>query len=154
VSLASGAKAMLIKDCGKTLTREGVPFYLAVMSASNRFSSKQFKKVINCKNFKFATPNEIWQTFSVVPGAVSPFGKLFGVPVWVDRSLTKQETINFNAGLRTHSISMKYADYVKVEEPNLHVFTEEEIELGDLPEEEKKDGGKDTREAKKAERLA
>lgn len=40
VSLESGAKAMLIKDCGKTLTREGVPFYLAVMSASNRFSSK------------------------------------------------------------------------------------------------------------------
>jgi hypothetical protein len=35
------------------------------------------------------------------------------------------------------------------------VFTDEEIELGDLPEvEEKKDGGKDTREAKKAERLA
>ena len=38
--LASGAKAMLIKDCGKKLTSEGVPFYLAVLSASNRFSSK------------------------------------------------------------------------------------------------------------------
>jgi prolyl-tRNA editing enzyme YbaK/EbsC (Cys-tRNA(Pro) deacylase) len=31
---------MLIKDCGKKLTIEGVPFYLAVLSASNRFSSK------------------------------------------------------------------------------------------------------------------
>lgn len=48
---------------------------------------------------------------------------------------------------------MKFEDYVKVEEPNLHVFTEEEIELGDLPVEEKKDGG-NTRDAKKAERLA
>lgn len=56
VSLASGAKAMLIKDSGKTLTLEGVPFYLAVMSASTRFSSKQFKKIINCKNIRFATP--------------------------------------------------------------------------------------------------
>lgn len=56
VSLASGAKAMLIKDSGKTLTLEGVPYYLAVMSASTRFSSKQFKKIINCKNIRFASP--------------------------------------------------------------------------------------------------
>ena len=40
VDLASGAKAMLIKDSGKTLTLEGVPYYLAIMSASTRFSSK------------------------------------------------------------------------------------------------------------------
>jgi len=69
---------------------------------------------------------------------VSPFGKIFNLPVWVDRSLSKQETINFNAGMRTHSISMSYADYLKVEQPNLHVFTEEEIELGDLPVDDKK----------------
>jgi prolyl-tRNA editing enzyme YbaK/EbsC (Cys-tRNA(Pro) deacylase) len=47
---------MLIKDSGKTLTLEGVPYYLAIMSASTRFSSKQFKKIINCKNIRFATP--------------------------------------------------------------------------------------------------
>ena len=153
-SLASGAKAMLIKDCGKKLTIEGVPFYLAVLSASNRFSSKQFKKVISCKNFKFASPQEVFEKTGCLPGAVPPFGKLFGVPVWVDRSLKKQDTINFNCGLRTHSMSMTYADYFKAEEPKEHVFTDEEIELGDLPVEEKKEAPKDTREAKKAERLA
>ena len=152
--LASGAKAMLIKDCGKKLTIEGVPFYLAVLSASNRFSSKQFKKVISCKNFKFASPQEVFEKTGCLPGAVPPFGKLFGVPVWVDRSLKKQENINFNCGLRTHSMSMTYADYFKAEEPSEHVFTDEEIELGDLPVEEKKEAPKDTREAKKAERLA
>jgi prolyl-tRNA editing enzyme YbaK/EbsC (Cys-tRNA(Pro) deacylase) len=56
VELKTGAKAMLIKDSGKKLSKEGVPYYLAVLSASTRFSSKQFKKVINCKNFRFATP--------------------------------------------------------------------------------------------------
>ena len=49
---------------------------------------------------------------------------------------------------------MSYADYLKVEQPNLHVFTEEEIELGDLPVDDKKDPPKDNRDAKKAERLA
>ena len=56
VDLASGAKAMLIKDTGKKLTNEGVQYYLAVLSASTRFNSKQFKKVINCKSIRFATP--------------------------------------------------------------------------------------------------
>jgi len=51
-------------------------------------------------------------------------------------------------------MSMTYADYFKAEEPKEHVFTDEEIELGDLPVEEKKEAPKDTREAKKAERLA
>ena len=40
VSLESGAKAMLIKDSGKKLSREGVEYYLAIMSAAHRFSSK------------------------------------------------------------------------------------------------------------------
>jgi prolyl-tRNA editing enzyme YbaK/EbsC (Cys-tRNA(Pro) deacylase) len=59
------------------------------------------------------------------------------VPVWVDRSLSKEKSINFNAGLRTHSITMDYEDYFKVEQPTLQVFTEEEIELGDMPTETK-----------------
>ena len=81
---------MLIKDCGKTLTLEGVPYYLAIMSASTRFSSKQFKKIINCKNIRFATPQEVFETTGCLPGAVPPFGKIFGLKVYVDRSLSKQ----------------------------------------------------------------
>jgi Ala-tRNA(Pro) deacylase len=56
VSLASGAKAMLLKDTGKKLALDGVPFYMAIVSASCRFSSKTFKKLINCKSLRFATP--------------------------------------------------------------------------------------------------
>ena len=89
VSLASGAKAMVLKDTGKKLALEGVPFYLAVLSASTRFSSKAFKKMINCKSLRFATPEEVFQTTGCLSGAVSPFGKIFGLPVWVDRSLSK-----------------------------------------------------------------
>jgi len=152
VALASGAKAMLIKDTGKKLSKEGVTYYLAVLSAANRFSSKQFKKTISCKSFRFATPEEVHEVTGCLPGAVPPFGNIFGVPVWVDRSLGKNESINFNCGLRTKSISMKYDDYFKVEGPTFQVFTDEEVELGDIPAlEEKK---VDNRDAKKAERLA
>ena len=153
-TLASGAKAMLLKDTGKKLTQEGVEYYLAVSSAANKFSSKQFKKVINCKSFRFATPEECWEKTGCLTGAVPPFGKMFGVPVWVDRSLGKNEQINFCCGLRTASLSMKYKDFITAEEPSFHVFTDEEIELGDLPAEVKEEKKVDSREAIKAERLA
>jgi prolyl-tRNA editing enzyme YbaK/EbsC (Cys-tRNA(Pro) deacylase) len=153
VALASGAKAMLIKDTGKKLTRDGVSYYLAVLSAANRFSSKQFKKTINCKTFRFASPEEVHEVTGCLPGAVPPFGKIFGIPVWVDRSLGKNEVINFNCGMRTKSISMKYEDYFNVEEPTFQVFTEEEVELGDIPEIKTEEKG-DDRAAKKAARLA
>ena len=154
VALETGAKAMLLKDTGKKLALEGVPFYLAVLSASKRFSSKAFKKLINCKSLRFATPEEVWKTTGCLTGAVPPFGRVFGVPVWVDRSLGRNEGINFNCGLRTHSLTMAYADYFAFEQPTWHVFTDEEIALGDLPKEEKKEEKKDSRDAKKAERLA
>lgn len=156
VTVDSGAKAMLIKDSGKKLAKENVPYYLAVMSASKRFSNKAFKKMINCKNIKFASEEECYKITGCLTGAVPPFGSVFSVPVWVDRSLSKEKEINFNAGLRTHSISMSYEDYFKVEAPTFHVFTEEEITLGDLPVEAAKGGDqpKNQRDAAKAERLA
>jgi hypothetical protein len=85
---------------------------------------------------------------------VSPFGSIFNIPTWVDRSLGKNENINFNCGLRTKSITMKYADYFTVDGPTFHVFTDEEIELGDIPEDKKEEKKVDSRDAIKAERLA
>ena len=127
MSLSSGAKAMLLKDCGKKLTLAGVPFYLAILSASKRFSSKDFKKLINCKNIRFANTEEVFEVSGCITGAVPPFGSLFTkpVPTFVDESLAKEERINFNCGLRTHSISMTYLDYCKVEGVSkTHLFTE------------------------------
>ena len=51
-----------------------------------------------------------------VPGAVPPFGSLWGVRTLVDGSLLQQGPgINFNAGLRTRSVAMRTDDYVRVE---------------------------------------
>ena len=129
VSLDAGAKAILLKD---TSSKTNGHYMLAVMSASQRFSSKQFKTISNCKKIRFATPDEVWQVTQCVPGAIPPFGSLFGIVTWVDRSLSRQETIHFNCGLRTASIAMTYADYVVAEQPRCQVFTEEEMALGEI----------------------
>jgi len=47
-------------------------------------------------------------------GAVPPVGALFGVPTIYDRSLFAVETVNFNAGSRSDSISMARDDLIRV----------------------------------------
>jgi prolyl-tRNA editing enzyme YbaK/EbsC (Cys-tRNA(Pro) deacylase) len=108
---------MLLKDSGKKLAKEGTPFYLAIVSASRRFNSKAFKKLISAKAIRFATQEEVLEWTGCITGAVPPTGSLFPkpVPTFVDESLGKEAQINFNCGLRTHSMSISFTDYQKIE---------------------------------------
>lgn len=97
------------------------------MSASKKFSWKLVKKLLKVKNMRFATPEEVLEVTGCLPGAVPPFGSVFGISTIVDESLRLQgDTINFNCGLRTHSMRLKVEDYLGLEKPKLiAVFTEE-----------------------------
>jgi len=80
---------MLIKDCGKKPAIPDTLFYLAVLSAARRFSSKDFKKLIGAKSIRFATNEEVYRVTGCLSGAVPPFGSMFNEKVitCVDQSL-------------------------------------------------------------------
>ena len=52
-------------------------------------------------------------------GAMPPFGNLYGVPVYVDASLGEYETIRFEAGTYTDTMSIKYADFTRLVNPTV-----------------------------------
>jgi len=52
-----------------------------------------------------------------LPGGIPPFGSLFHLKTYLDSSVIKRPVVTFKAGLRTHSITMKLDDYLKVEKP-------------------------------------
>lgn len=115
-TLDSGAKAMLLCNAGKMV--------LAVMSASRKLDWKKIKKLIGVKDIRFATEEEVALSTRCIPGAVPPFGSLWGIQSYMDFSLQSQgETINFNAGLRTKSVSMTLSDYLELERPIIGEFT-------------------------------
>ena len=58
------------------------------------------------------------------PGAIPPFGSLFGLATLCDQRLGEHETINFNAGDHGIFVSMRYADYLRVEAPELDALGE------------------------------
>jgi Ala-tRNA(Pro) deacylase len=57
-------------------------------------------------------------------GAMPPFGNLYGVPVYVDKSLAEDETIVFRAGTHTDTKSVIYADFERLVEPTLAEFAD------------------------------
>jgi Ala-tRNA(Pro) deacylase len=52
-------------------------------------------------------------------GAMPPFGNLYNLPVYVDKSLSEDEEIVFNAGTHVDTIRIKYKDFVQVVRPKI-----------------------------------
>jgi prolyl-tRNA editing enzyme YbaK/EbsC (Cys-tRNA(Pro) deacylase) len=112
-SLSQGAKAMIVK-AGES------SFVMLVIPADKKIDSKKAKKVLNSKSFRFATEEELLKiTRGVLPGAVPPFGSLFGLKTYTDPGLFANEKIVFNAGLRGFSVAIKSEDYKNLEKPKV-----------------------------------
>ena len=50
------------------------------------------------------------------------FGNLYGVPVHVDRGLTRNERIVMQAGTHHDTVSLRYADFERLAEPVVGAF--------------------------------
>mmetsp|Transcript_31115 Transcript_31115/g.43125 ORF Transcript_31115/g.43125 Transcript_31115/m.43125 type:complete len:218 (+) Transcript_31115:139-792(+) len=121
-SLESGAKAILLHT--KTpIAGCSTPYCLAVMSASAKMDSKKMKKVLKTKSLRFATSEEVWEVTRCRPGAVPPFGSIWGIMTICEQSLLDLPHINFNAGLRTFSVlGLNTSAYVQIENPIIAQF--------------------------------
>lgn len=115
VDLHSGAKALVVKA--------GPDFVMLVLPADLLLNGKAAKKALGCKSLRFAKPDEVRTITDLEPGAIPPFGSLFGLTTYCDERLADSPRINFNAGAHGVSISMTYADYQAVEHPSLASFS-------------------------------
>ena len=55
-------------------------------------------------------------------GAMPPFGNLYGVPVYVEKTLAEDETIVFRSGTHTETMSVSYSDFERLVEPTVAQF--------------------------------
>jgi Ala-tRNA(Pro) deacylase len=103
--LRSGAKAMLVK--AKT------GFALVVLAADRKVDWKLLAPFVG-KGARFATEEELRGATGLTKGAVPPLGVLFGLRTIYDRSLLEVETVNFNAGTHSDSITMSRSDLIRI----------------------------------------
>lgn len=97
---------------------------LLVLPASFQVDLTRLNAIIGAKATRLAHETEFADTFPDCEiGAMPPFGNLYDLPVYVDKSLTEDETIVFPAGTHTETISLRYADYERLVKPTIGEFT-------------------------------
>jgi len=106
VELRSGAKAMLVKG------KNGL--VLAVLAADRKVDWKLLAPLVGGKGARFANDDELLEATGLSKGAVPPLGSLFGLRTIYDRSLLEVDTVNFNAGSHTDSVSMSREDLIRI----------------------------------------
>ena len=90
-------------------------YVLAVLPASLRVDMAKLKASLGSKEIHLAPELAFGGLFpDCEVGAMPPFGNLYGVPVYVDRSLAEDDEIVFNAGTHQDTIRMKYSDFSRL----------------------------------------
>jgi Ala-tRNA(Pro) deacylase len=101
-------------------TDEG--FVMAVLPSTYRVDLDQFARATG-KRARLATEDEFAGLFpDCEPGAMPPFGNLWDIPVWVDRSLTEDRHFWFNAGTHHEAVRLAYEDFELLVQPKLATF--------------------------------
>jgi Ala-tRNA(Pro) deacylase len=98
-------------------------FALAVLPAPRKVNTDALQKALGAKEVRMAHEAEFVALFPGCElGAMPPFGNLYGVEVFVDRSLTRDEVIVFNAGTHVEAVRMKYKDFERLVNPTIADF--------------------------------
>ncbi|TET94906.1 MAG: YbaK/EbsC family protein [Dehalococcoidia bacterium] len=94
-----------------------------VLPAAARVDVEKAAAVLGAKEARLAHEDEFADRFpGCEVGAMPPFGNLYDIPLYVDKSLSEDETIVFEAGTHTDTMSMKYADFERLAKPTMAEF--------------------------------
>jgi len=98
-------------------------FAMTVLPASWNVDLRRLRTVFATNRVRLATEDEITGLFPDCElGAMPPFGNLYGLPVYVDQSLTEDEEIVFQAGTHSDAIRMRYWDFASLAFPVVEEF--------------------------------
>lgn len=96
---------------------------MLALPAPYRVDLRKATEALGAREVRLAREEEFADAFpDCEVGAMPPFGNLYGVPVYVDRSLEGNETIVFQAGTHTDTVSMAYTDFQRLVQPTLAQF--------------------------------
>ncbi len=102
VPLESGVKAMVLKTARRV-------FVLALVPAHFRVDLKQIQKLEGAR-LKLAKPVEVLEQTGCAIGSVPPFGFEKPIKTYCDKRVFENQTVNFNIGDHSQSITMSGAD--------------------------------------------
>ena len=97
---------------------------MLVTPANRRVDFQKVADLLGVKEAHLAHESDFAATFPDCDvGAMPPFGNMYGLPVYVDAALARDESIVFPAGTHTDTIGMKFADYERLVQPKIADFS-------------------------------
>ena len=111
------AKTVMIKIDGNMA--------MAVLPASYHVDFKLLEEASGAVRIALADEQEFKDMFpDCEVGAMPPFGNLYGMDVYVARTLAEDEEIFFNAGSHSELIRLSYKDFERLVKPKVLKFSE------------------------------
>ena len=96
-----------------------------VLPATYLADLKKIQTALRASEIRLAHEAEFVATFADCEvGTMPPFGNLYGLPVYVEESLTKEETMVFPVGTYTDTMSLRYADFERLVHPGVMAFAQ------------------------------
>jgi Ala-tRNA(Pro) deacylase len=95
----------------------------AVLPADRVVDPVRLRELAGARVLRLAEEDEFAALYpDCDPGAMPPFGTMYGQRVFVDQALCADPEIVFNAGTHTDAIRMRYADYDRLVHPTIGTF--------------------------------
>ena len=105
------AKVVMVMSNGKHV--------MAVIPADHRIDLLKVEKLTG-KPASLETEQDFKSIFhDCAVGAMPPFGNLYGLPTYVDKILTEEDYIVFEAVTHTDAIKLNYRDYERIVKPRV-----------------------------------
>ncbi|MDR7481704.1 MAG: YbaK/EbsC family protein [Armatimonadota bacterium] len=96
---------------------------MLVLPAPYRVDLVRLKQQLGAAAVRLAHEREFANVFpDCEVGAMPPFGNLYNIPVYVDRALTADREITFNAGSHRETMTVAYADFERLAQPTVLEF--------------------------------
>jgi len=110
------AKTVMIQVDGKMA--------MAVLPASHQIDFDNLRKIMGTEKVTLVGESEFRDRFpDCESGAMPPFGNLYGMEVFADESLSRDDEIAFNAGSHTELIRLSYADFDRLVNPKIFKYS-------------------------------
>ena len=97
----------------------------AVLPAPSLVNLERLLELAGGTDIRVAREEDLERLFpSCEPGAMPPFGPLYGHAVFVDSALAAEPEIAFNAGTHTEAIVMRWTDFARSVRPIVGAFAD------------------------------
>ena len=87
------------------------------LPASMFIDFKKLKKVLNTKKLEIAKEQLLQKLLKSEPGNIIPVGKLYDLPLYLDKALVKAKEIVARAGSYEDSVVLKAKDFITLSQP-------------------------------------